>query len=324
MSTSVIESLRSSLGGALVAEGDSGYDEARVVYNAMIDRRPAAIVRCQGTDDVVAVVRAAAESRTDLAIRGGGHSVPGFGTADGALVADLGDLTSVAVDPASSTAEVGGGATWGMFNEAAGAHGLATTGGIISTTGVGGLTLGGGIGYLARGFGLSCDNLLSAEVVLADGRVVTASPDEDPDLFWALRGGGGNFGVVTKFRFQLHPVAEIYGGPTSSSSPTLRPSWSTSTVRSNCPTRVRRVPRVPDRAATAFRARGSGRRAVLGRHLLLQRPRGRRGEDRPGLPRRREARGRGGGADALSRVERPLRRARAPRSSALLEGRVPR
>src|SRR6188508_3606843 len=134
MSTSVIESLRSSLDGPLVAEGDSGYDEARVVYNAMIDRRPTAIVRCQGTDDVVAVVRAAAESRTDLAIRGGGHSVPGFGTADGALVVDLGDLTSVDVDPASSTAEVGGGTTWGTFNAAAGVHGLATTGGIISTT----------------------------------------------------------------------------------------------------------------------------------------------------------------------------------------------
>jgi FAD/FMN-containing dehydrogenase len=214
MSTSVVDLLRSSLGGALVAEGDEGYDEARVVYNAMIDRRPRAIVRCQDTDDVVAVVRAAADSRTDLAIRGGGHSVPGFGTADGALVADLGDLSSVDVDPSSSTAEVGGGATWGMFNDAAGAHCLATTGGIISTTGVGGLTLGGGIGYLARGYGLSCDNLLSAEVVLADGTVVTASADEEPDLFWALRGGGGNFGVVTKFVFQLHPVAEIYGGPT--------------------------------------------------------------------------------------------------------------
>ena len=213
MSTSAIESLRSSLGGSLVAEGDAGYDEARVVYNAMIDRRPAAVARCQSTDDVAAVVRAAADSGTDLAIRGGGHSVPGFGTADGALVADLGDLTSVDVDPASSTAEVGGGATWAMFNEAAGRHGLATTGGIVSTTGVGGLTLGGGIGYLARGYGLSCDNLLSAEVVLADGRVVTASAEEEPDLFWALRGGGGNFGVVTKFRFQLHPVAEIYGGP---------------------------------------------------------------------------------------------------------------
>jgi FAD/FMN-containing dehydrogenase len=214
MSTSVIESLRSNVGGALVAEGDVGYDEARIVYNAMIDRRPAAIVRCQSTEDVVAVVRAAAESGTDLAIRGGGHSVPGFGTADDALVADLGGLTSVDVRLESSTAEVGGGATWGMFNDAAAAYGLATTGGIISTTGVGGLTLGGGIGYLARGHGLSCDNLLSAEVVLADGEVVTTSADEEPDLFWALRGGGGNFGAVTKFVFQMHPVAEIYGGPT--------------------------------------------------------------------------------------------------------------
>jgi len=214
MSTKVMDSLRSSVGGAVVGEGDDGYDEARVVYNAMIDRRPAAVVRCADTADVAAVVRAAAESGSDLAVRGGGHSVPGFGTADGALVADLGDLTAVVVDPASATAEVGGGATWGMFNDATAQYGLATTGGIISTTGVGGLTLGGGIGYLARAYGFSCDNLLSAEVVLADGRVVTASADEEPDLFWALRGGGGNFGVVTRFRFQLHPVGEIFGGPT--------------------------------------------------------------------------------------------------------------
>lgn len=213
MSMKVMDSLRSSVKGSVVEEGDDGYDEARIVYNAMIDRRPSAVVRCQDAADVAAVVRAAAEDGSDLAVRGGGHSVPGFGTADAALVADLGDLTSVAVDPASSTAEVGGGATWGMFNEAAAQFGLATTGGIISTTGVGGLTLGGGIGYLARGHGLSCDNLLAAEVVLADGRVVTASADEEPDLIWALRGGGGNFGVVTKFRFQLHPVSEIYGGP---------------------------------------------------------------------------------------------------------------
>lgn len=211
--SNVIEALRSTVNGALVAEGEGGYDEARVVYNAMIDRRPAAVVRCRSTEDVVAVVRAAADSGTSLAVRGGGHSVPGFGTADGALVADLGSLTSVEVDPGSATVDVGGGATWGMFNAATAEYGLATTGGIISTTGVGGLTLGGGIGYLARAYGLSCDNLLSAEVVLADGRVVTASADEEPDLFWALRGGGGNFGVVTRFRFRLHPVTEIYGGP---------------------------------------------------------------------------------------------------------------
>ncbi|MFB7891871.1 FAD-binding oxidoreductase [Microbacterium sp. NPDC056044] len=213
MSMKVMDSLRSSVKGSVVEEGDDGYDEARAVYNAMIDRRPSAVVRCQDAADVAAVVRAAAEDGSGVAVRGGGHSVPGFGTADGALVVDLGDLTAVTVDPGSSTAEVGGGATWGMVNEAAAQYGLATTGGIISTTGVGGLTLGGGIGYLARAYGFSCDNLLSAEVVLADGRVVTASADEEPDLFWALRGGGGNFGVVTKFRFGLHPVSEIYGGP---------------------------------------------------------------------------------------------------------------
>jgi FAD/FMN-containing dehydrogenase len=162
---------------------------------------------------VAAVVRHAAQTGSDLAVRGGGHSVPGFGTADGALVVDLSGLSSVVVDPASRTARAGGGATWGAFNDATAVHGLATTGGIISTTGVGGLTLGGGIGYLSRGYGLSCDNLLSAQVVTADGQTVTASEAENPDLLWGLRGGGGNFGVVTEFTFRVHPVAEIYGGP---------------------------------------------------------------------------------------------------------------
>lgn len=213
MSTVAISELRSRVQGPVFTEADDGYDTARSVYNAMIDRRPAAVVRCQGVDDVVAVVRAAAEDGGDLCVRGGSHSVPGFGTGDGALVADLADMSAVRVDPATRIATAGGGATWGGFNEATAAHGLATTGGIISTTGVGGLTLGGGIGYLARAHGLSCDNLVSAQVVLADGRVVTASENEEPDLFWALRGGGGNFGVVTSFQFRLHPLSEIYGGP---------------------------------------------------------------------------------------------------------------
>lgn len=213
MSAQTIEALRAQVTGQVITQADPGYDEARRVYNFMIDRHPAAVVKCASPDDVAAVVRHAAETGTELAVRGGEHSVPGFGTADGALVADLSLLSSVTVDPSGRTARAGGGATWGGFNEATAAHGLATTGGIISTTGVGGLTLGGGIGYLCRGYGLSCDNLVSAQVVTADGQIVTAGQTEHPDLFWALRGGGGNFGVVTEFTFQVHPVAEIYGGP---------------------------------------------------------------------------------------------------------------
>src|SRR4029077_20981165 len=153
------------------------------------------------------------EGHLDLAIRGGAHSVPGFGTVDGGVVIDLSRMRGVRVDPSKRTARAEGGATWGDFNSATNAFGLATTGGIISTTGVSGLTLGGGIGYLARGFGLSCDNLVSADVVTAEAKFLIASERENDDLFWALRGGGGNFGVVTSLEFQLHPVKDIYGGP---------------------------------------------------------------------------------------------------------------
>jgi FAD/FMN-containing dehydrogenase len=161
---------------------------------------------------VIAAVSFAREAGVDLSVRGGGHSAPGFGTNDGGVVIDLSLLRYVHVDPQARTARAGGGATWGDFNYATHAYGLATPGGIVSTTGVGGLTLGGGIGYLARGYGLSIDNLISAEVVTADGQVRAASKDENPDLFWALRGGGGNFGVVTSFEFQLHPVKDVYVG----------------------------------------------------------------------------------------------------------------
>ena len=213
MATSNVGQLREQVRGEVVTAEDSGYEEARRVYNAMIDRRPRVIVRCAGSDDVVAAVNFARESELDLAVRGGSHSVPGFGTADDAVVIDLSRMQAVDVDAGTSTARAQGGATWGAFNDATHAHGLATTGGIISTTGIGGLTLGGGIGYLSRGFGLSCDNLLSAEVVTADGRILSVSDQANEDLFWAIRGGGGNFGVVTSLEYQLHPVREIYGGP---------------------------------------------------------------------------------------------------------------
>jgi FAD/FMN-containing dehydrogenase len=212
MATS-IEQLRQQTHGQVVTSDDEGYDEARKVYNAMIDRRPRAVVRCIDTADIVAAIDFARDNGLALAVRGGGHSVPGFGTVDDGVVADLSGMRRVDVDAGAKTARSQGGATWGDFNDATNAFGLATTGGIISTTGVAGLTLGGGIGYLTRGCGLSLDNLQSAEVVTADGKVLTASGSEHEDLFWAMRGGGGNFGVATSLEFQLQPVNEIYGGP---------------------------------------------------------------------------------------------------------------
>ena len=210
MSTTELHTL---VTGPVIGPEHAEYEDARHVYNFMVDARPSAIVRCAHAADVQAAVAHAVATGRAVAIRGGGHSVPGFGTADDAIVVDLSNLTRIEVDAASRTAKVGGGATWAMMNDATTAHGLATTGGIVSSTGVGGLTLGGGIGYLTRAHGLSCDNLISAEVVLADGSIVTASEREHPDLFWALRGGGGNFGVVTEFTFRLHPVPEnVYAG----------------------------------------------------------------------------------------------------------------
>jgi FAD/FMN-containing dehydrogenase len=213
MAQLLADSLRKAAKGEVIGPDDPGYDEARRVYNGMVDKRPAAVLRCRGTEDVAAAVRVARAEGLDLSVRGGGHSAPGFGTNDDGIVADLSPLQDVAVNLEQRTVRAGGGCTWKVFNEATHAHGLATTGGIIGSTGIAGLTLGGGIGYLARRYGLSCDNLVSAEVVLADGSVVVASEKDHADLFWALRGGGGNFGVVTTFEYRLHPVAEIYGGP---------------------------------------------------------------------------------------------------------------
>jgi FAD/FMN-containing dehydrogenase len=208
-----IETLAEKLGGKLIQPDQTGYDDARKVYNAMHDRRPKAIVQPLDSADVIATVTFAGETGLPLSVRGGGHNVAGFGTNDGGIVLDLSSMRGVQVDPTAKTARIGGGATWGEVDKATHEFGLATPSGVISTTGVGGLTLGGGFGYLSRQYGLSCDNLRSAEVVTADGRLVTASATENPDLFWALRGGGGNFGVVTSFEFNLHPVSTVYGGP---------------------------------------------------------------------------------------------------------------
>jgi FAD/FMN-containing dehydrogenase len=212
MSTPTIEELRAQVRAPILTAGDPGYEEARTVHNGMFDRHPKAIIRAEQVADVVGAVNFARDGGFDLSVRGGGHSAPGFGTNDGGVVIDLSLMRHVHVDPQTRTARAGGGATWGDFNYATHAYGLATTGGIVSTTGIAGLTLGGGIGYLARGYGLSIDNLISAEVVTADGQVRSASRDDNPDLFWALRGGGGNFGVVTSFEFQLHPVDQVYVG----------------------------------------------------------------------------------------------------------------
>jgi FAD/FMN-containing dehydrogenase len=208
-----IDDLRERTRGQVFTDGDEGYDEARRVHQAMYDRRPWVVVRCENAGDVMAAVDFARSNELDLAVRGGGHSVPGFGTVDDGVVVDLSGMRNVRVNPVSRTARAGGGATWGDFNAATHAFGLASTGGIISTTGVGGLTLGGGIGYLDRGLGLACDNLISADVVTADGQFLIASEKENEDLFWALRGGGGNFGVVTALEFKLAPLSTIYGGP---------------------------------------------------------------------------------------------------------------
>ncbi|MFF9194920.1 FAD-binding oxidoreductase [Streptomyces sp. NPDC014779] len=215
MGSTAVQDLRERLRGEVIGPRDEGYDEARTVYNAMVDRRPAAVARCADQSDVRTAVRYARETGTDLSVFGGGHSGGGLCMIDDALVVDLSHgLRWVRVDPAARTALVGGGSQLGDLDHEAHGHGLATPAGIMSTTGVGGLTLGGGHGHLTRAHGLTIDNLLAADVVLADGTAVTASADEHPELFWALRGGGGNFGIVTAFRFALHPVDTVGLGVT--------------------------------------------------------------------------------------------------------------
>ncbi|MFD3942465.1 FAD-binding oxidoreductase [Streptomyces sp. NPDC058579] len=212
LTTNSLETLRGAVRGEVVVPGDPDYDEARAVYNAMHDRRPAVVVRAVDAGDVIAGVLFARDHGLPLAVRGGAHAVAGYGTVDDGLVVDLTRMRSVRVDPVARTARAEGGCTWGDFNHATHAFGLATTGGVVSTTGIAGLTLGGGMGNLARRYGLSCDNLVQADVVTADGTLVTCDAERHPDLFWALRGGGGNFGVVTSFVYRLHPVDDVLGG----------------------------------------------------------------------------------------------------------------
>src|SRR5215210_6771558 len=213
-SLAVPDALAGALRGTLTGPGDADYDERRKLYNAMIERRPALIARCTDAADVIAAVGHARSDGMPLAIRGGGHNGAGLGSVDDGLVIDLSGMRGVIVDPASKVARVLGGSLLGDVDHAAHPFGLALPSGIISTTGVGGITLGGGLGHLTRGGGLTIDNLIAADVVLADGRLVRTSESELPDLFWALRGGGGNFGVVVSFSFKLREVADVLAGPT--------------------------------------------------------------------------------------------------------------
>jgi FAD/FMN-containing dehydrogenase len=207
-----VAELESELRGSVIRPGDADYDSARALWNGAHDLYPEVIVRCAGPADVVAALRFARSQQLEIAVRGGGHSIAGFSGVDGGLVVDLSDMRGVLIDPVAKRAIVQGGCTWRDVDIETQAHGLATTGGLVSTTGVGGFTLGGGIGWLMRKYGLAADNMIAADVVTADGCMVRASADENPDLLWALRGGGGNFGVVTSFEFALHEVGPTVAG----------------------------------------------------------------------------------------------------------------
>jgi FAD/FMN-containing dehydrogenase len=198
--------------GELIHPGDAGYDEARRVHNGMIDKRPALIARCRGVEDIVAAVHLAREKGLEISVRGGGHNVAGTAVTDAGVMIDLSPMKAIEVDPKLRRARAEGGVVWGELDRAAQRHGLAVTGGMISSTGIAGLTLGGGIGWLMGKYGLTVDSLVSARIVTAEGRVLTASAGENADLFWAIRGGGGNFGVVASFEYQLHPVGPIVTG----------------------------------------------------------------------------------------------------------------
>jgi FAD/FMN-containing dehydrogenase len=207
-----VAELTARVSGPVLAPGDDAYDETRRVHNGLIDRRPALIVRCRKPEDVVAALAFARDAGLDVSVRGGGHNVAGRAVADGGLMIDLAEMKTITVDPGGATATAGGGVTWAELNEATAEHGLAVTGGAISTTGIAGLTLGGGLGWLMAKYGLAADNLVSVQLVTASGEVHDVDASSHPDLFWALRGGGGNFGVATSFTYRMHPVDTVVGG----------------------------------------------------------------------------------------------------------------
>lgn len=211
LSKDLVSSFTSMLSGTVILPGSEQYESARLVWNGMINKRPSIIARCVSASDIVSAVKFARENGLQVAVRGGGHNVSGNSACDGGIVIDLSLMKGIRVDDARKEVYAEAGLTWGEFDKETQTHGLATPGGLISTTGIAGLTLGGGFGWLSRKYGLACDNLLSADIVTADGRFLTASPTEHQDLFWGIRGGGGNFGIVTSFQFRLHPVSTVFG-----------------------------------------------------------------------------------------------------------------
>jgi FAD/FMN-containing dehydrogenase len=211
-STTEVGALAARVSGPVLVPGDAAYDAARAVHNGLIDRRPELIVRCQTTADVVAALAFARAQGLDVSVRGGGHNVAGRAVSDGGVMIDLAEMKQITVDPGRQTATAQGGVLWSELNEAAAEHGLAVTGGAISTTGIAGLTLGGGLGWLMAKYGLAADNLVSVELVTADGQVLQVDAESHPDLFWALRGGGGNFGIATSFTYRVHPLETVVGG----------------------------------------------------------------------------------------------------------------
>ncbi len=212
LDNSLVSDLSRRLAGSVLTPADRGYDEARTIYNGLVDRRPALIVRCRTAEDVVGALALARRAGLEVSVRGGGHNVAGRAVSEGGVMIDLAEMKQIAVDPDRATVTVGGGVLWGELNDAAGAHGLAVTGGVVSTTGVAGYTLGGGLGWLMAKHGLAADNLLAVELATAAGEVLDVDAESHPDLFWALRGGGGNFGVATSITFRLHPLRTVVGG----------------------------------------------------------------------------------------------------------------